>query len=152
MRCGRRRYLLLCCALLKRLFGVVYDSVISAECAGMFSDVRDAAGVSNGFSASESVSGSGVGGAEGANANASPVGVFMSASGSAFGSPSRSSVRSAWCAPTPPRDALRESRRKRPAMSEGAVLAPDVDATDSRAAFRRCRSATSHRRRFCVEC
>lgn len=126
--------------------GPLSDSVMSAECAGMFSDVRDAVGVSNGFSASESVSGSGVGGAEGANA--SPVGVFMSARGRAFGSASRSSVRRAWCAPTPPRDALRESRRKRPAMSEGAVLPPDVDATESRAAFRRCRSATSQRRKF----
>ncbi len=113
--------------------GSVSDSVMITECPGMFSDVLDAFGVSNGFS------GSGVGGDE------TTSGLSNSSSGMAS-SPSRSRVESAWCVPTPPSDALRESRRKMSAKSDVAlfaVLTPavlagaDARAADSRAAFRR---------------
>lgn len=132
--------------------GTVSDSVMIAECAGMFSDVRDAFGVSNGFS------GSGVGGpGDGEGENCSTEGVSRSSSGTASASVSvsLSVVESCWCVPTPPSGALRESRRKRSARSEGAllpspplVLVGSADA-DSRAAFRLWRSAISHRRRVC---
>ena len=61
--------------------GTVSDSVMIAECAGMFSDVRDAFGVSNGLC------GSGVGGpGDGEGENCSTEGVSRSSSGTASAS------------------------------------------------------------------
>ena len=58
----------------------------------------------------------------------------------------------------PPRPTLRESRRNRSAKRDGELLIGlsrlddgEWD-KDSRAAFRRWRSVTSHRRRFCTGC
>lgn len=126
--------------------GTVSDSVMIAESAGMFSDVREGFGVSKGFSGS---------GVDGPGDKRSTEGVSRSSSGTTSPSVSLSIVESCWCVPTPPRGALRESRRKRSARREGALLpkppAGFVGAADadSRAAFRLWRSAISQRRRFC---
>ena len=69
--------------------GIVSDSVMIAECAGRFSDVRDAFGVSNGLC------GSGVGGpGDGVGENCSTEGVSRSSSGTASASVSLSVVES----------------------------------------------------------